>query len=259
MGVASLVEGCPGRIARLHRRAHGRPGRRLVGGKRGQGTCRLLGGSAGGLGLALKPRELQGELGAVALDHLHVGQAVGERLLVLGVLAAGHLDLGRQALGVLAKRRHLALQRPAAHAQIAVDRIQVAHLRVDRRALAGRLGSLGAGPLQLAHGLHDAHGSRLQGQLQLAGAPEGRPATLAQHHGRRVEALHGRRCRPVAPRQVASIERLLADALLQLLHGLLRRLDGTPALLELGGKRRLALLGRIPLLLKPPQIVHRQR
>lgn len=47
MGVASLVEGCPGRIARLHRRAHGRPGRRLVGGKRGQGTCRLLGGSAG--------------------------------------------------------------------------------------------------------------------------------------------------------------------------------------------------------------------
>ncbi len=102
MGVASLVEGCPGRIARLHRRAHGRPGRRLVGGKRGQGTCRLLGGSAGGLGLALKPRELQGELGAVALDHLHVGQAVGERLLVLGVR--------RRATSIWDDRRSVSLQ-----------------------------------------------------------------------------------------------------------------------------------------------------
>lgn len=86
------------------------------------------------------------------------------------------------------------------------------------------------------------HGIGFDGKLQLAGPGRGGPTPLAQHHGRGVEALDDRRRRAMAPRQVAGVQRLLADALLQRLYSGLGLLDGAPSLLQLGGKRRLALL-----------------
>ncbi len=86
-------------------------------------------------------------------------------------------------------------------------------------------------------------------------------AVAARRRSRSIMAAESNRstavaARAVAPRQVAGVQRLLADALLQRLHSGLGLLDGAPSLLQLGGKRRLPRLGRVPLLLQPAQIVH---
>ena len=259
MGVASLVHGGAGRVAGLHGGAHGGAGRRLVRHQRGKLAIGLGGPGRRALGLLLGARELERQLGGAPLHYLHVGKPVGERLGVLGMAAARRLALSGHLLGVLGKGGKLTLQRAAAHSQIAVHRIQIRHLLLSRVQLGGRLLVLGRRAREFGCRLVGLHGIGFDGKLQLAGPGRGGPTPLAQHHGRGVEALDDRRRRAMAPRQVAGVQRLLADALLQRLYSGLGLLDGAPSLLQLGGKRRLALLGRIPLLLKPPQIVHRQR
>ena len=256
MGVAGLVHGGAGRVARLHGGAHGGARRRLVRHQRGKLAIGLGGPGRRALGLLLSACELERQLGGAPLHHLHVGEAMGERLGVLGMAATRRLALGGHLLSVLGKGGKLAFQRAAAHSQIAVDRVQVRYLLLGRIQLAGRLLVLGRRAREFGCRLVGLHGVGLDGKLQLAGPGRGGPTPLAQHHGRGVESLDGRRRRAVAPRQVAGVQRLLADALLQGLHSGLGLLDGAPSLLQLGGKRRLPRLGRVPLLLQPVQIVH---
>ena len=123
MGVAGLVHGGAGCVAGLHGGAHGGARRRLVRHQRGKLAIGLGGPGRRALGLLLGARELERQLGGAPLHHLHVGKPVGERLGVLGMTAARRLALGGHLLGVFGKGGKLALQRAAAHSQIAVDRV----------------------------------------------------------------------------------------------------------------------------------------